>query len=468
MAADSVLVPIQCEFFALEGISELMDTIDRIRDAFDHPLKVEGILLTMFDDRTNLTRQVAADFKDSSATRCSKPSSRAASASPRPPASASPSWSMTPDPVGPKATFTSPKRSSIMNKPDNPRRASVRVSAHSCRPAPTQPALEIPGAAADHSISIDLIDPNPLQPRRVFHNERLSELAQSIRTNGIIQPLVVRRLGDRYQLVAGERRWRAAKLAGADRVPVVVQDIPDDRLLEITLIENIQREDLNPIETAVAFERLGRDLDLSPDQIGQRTGKDRTTVANFLRLLQLPQDLQQLIGERRLSAGHARCLLTLPTPELQREVAEKAVAAGLVRPSDGAHHPAHDGGPQAQARGRGCLGPQRQSRHPGNGAGPRNQGADRRESQAEGEDRNRLLLCGGPRSHLRRHRRRKLTRYFSMSRISASSLRISGNGSSANNSCWTFFDAAASRRGLRIARVCRAPSMVNRFSYSSA
>ena len=216
-----------------------------------------------------------------------------------------------------------------MNKPDNPRRALGKgLGALLPTRPPIQPALEIPGAAADHSISIDLIDPNPLQPRRVFHNERLSELAQSIRTNGIIQPLVVRRLGDRYQLVAGERRWRAAKLAGADRVPVVVQDIPDDRLLEITLIENIQREDLNPIETAVAFERLGRDLDLSPDQIGQRTGKDRTTVTNFLRLLQLPQDLQQLIGERRLSAGHARCLLTLPTPELQREVAEKAVAQG--------------------------------------------------------------------------------------------------------------------------------------------
>jgi ParB family chromosome partitioning protein len=216
-----------------------------------------------------------------------------------------------------------------MNKPDNPRRALGKgLSALLPTRPPAQPAPDPPADAADRSISIDLIDPNPLQPRRVFQNERLAELAQSIRANGIIQPLVVRRQGDRYQLVAGERRWRAAKLAGADRVPVVVQDIPDERLLEITLIENIQREDLNPIETAVAFDRLGRDLDLSPDQIGQRTGKDRTTVTNFLRLLQLPPDLQQLIGERRLSAGHARCLLTLPTPGFQREVAEKAVAQG--------------------------------------------------------------------------------------------------------------------------------------------
>lgn len=162
----------------------------------------------------------------------------------------------------------------------------------------------------------------------MFQSERLSELAQSIRANGIIQPLVVRRRGDRYQLVAGERRWRAAKLAGVQQVPVVVRDVPDNRLLEITLVENIQREDLNPIEIANAFARLGSELALNPEQIGQRTGKDRTTITNFLRLLQLSADLQQLVAERRLSAGHARCLLGLPSADLQREVAQKAVAHG--------------------------------------------------------------------------------------------------------------------------------------------
>ena len=175
---------------------------------------------------------------------------------------------------------------------------------------------------------VDSIDPNPLQPRRVFQSERLAELAQSIRANGIVQPLVVRRIGERFQLVAGERRWRAAKLAGMEQVPVVIREIPDDRLLEISLIENIQREDLNAIETAHAFSRLSTELELNPEQIGQRTGKDRTTVVNFLRLLQLPEDLQQLVAERRLTAGHARCLLALPTVALQREVAEKAVAQG--------------------------------------------------------------------------------------------------------------------------------------------
>jgi ParB family chromosome partitioning protein len=214
-----------------------------------------------------------------------------------------------------------------MNKPENPRKAlgrglgSLLPTRPPIAPLPTreEDALHIP---------IDLIDPNPLQPRRLFHVERLEELAQSIRSNGIIQPLVVRKAGERFQLVAGERRWRAAKLAGVTEVPVVVRDIPDDRLLEITLIENIQREDLNPIETAVAFERMMRELTLNPEQVGRRTGKDRTTIVNSVRLLQLPHDLQQLVAERRLSAGHARCLLSLPTLELQREVAERAVAQG--------------------------------------------------------------------------------------------------------------------------------------------
>ena len=212
-----------------------------------------------------------------------------------------------------------------MNKTDNPRKALGRGMNTLLGNRTQAPLQEPESVEADLTISIDAIDPNPLQPRRVFQSDRLSELAQSIRTNGIIQPLVVRKLGDRYQLVAGERRWRAAKLAELAQVPVVVRDIPDDRLLEITLIENIQREDLNPIETAAALARMGAELKLSPEEIGRRTGKDRTTIINFTRLLQLPSDLQQLIADRRLSAGHGRCLLSLPSVEHQREVAEKAV-----------------------------------------------------------------------------------------------------------------------------------------------
>jgi ParB family transcriptional regulator, chromosome partitioning protein len=215
-----------------------------------------------------------------------------------------------------------------MNKPETPRKALGKGlgSLLPPRPQAQPPAPAPPPGEALDSIPIDLIDPNPSQPRRVFQPDRLAELAQSIEVAGVIQPLVVRRSGARYQLVAGERRWRAARMAGLRNVPVVVRDIQDAHLLEVTLIENIQREDLNPIETAVAFEHLGKELGIGAEDIGKRTGKDRTTVLNSIRLLQLPADIQQLVSERRLSAGHARCLLALPTPDLQREVAEKAVA----------------------------------------------------------------------------------------------------------------------------------------------
>jgi ParB family chromosome partitioning protein len=178
-------------------------------------------------------------------------------------------------------------------------------------------------------IPIDEIDPNPLQPRSTFQADRLAELAQSIREHGIIQPLIVRSAVGRYQLVAGERRWRAAKIAGLSQVPVIVQDYADDLIMEVALIENIQREDLNPIEVAHAFERLAHDHKLSHEQIAERTGKDRTTITNMLRLLRLPGDIQLLLAEHRLSMGHARALLSLPTPELQIQVAERIASEGL-------------------------------------------------------------------------------------------------------------------------------------------
>jgi ParB family chromosome partitioning protein len=178
-------------------------------------------------------------------------------------------------------------------------------------------------------LPLEAITPNPVQPRTVFQPERLEELAASIRANGIIQPLIVRRLGEAYQIVAGERRWRAARLAGLAEVPVIVQDIADPQMLELALIENIQREDLNPIETAWAYDRLGRELGLSQEEIGRRTGKDRTTITNMLRLLRLPDEVQLLLAEHRLFMGHARAILALDSAEEQIKLAEKTVAQGL-------------------------------------------------------------------------------------------------------------------------------------------
>jgi|SRR5581483_2267788 len=204
-----------------------------------------------------------------------------------------------------------------------PGRAQSGAVAIAAAPALASPTV-IPGM-----LPLSQIQPNPMQPRTHFNSDGLEELAASIRANGIIQPLIVRRLGDGYQIVAGERRWRAAKMAELEEVPVVIQDVADRSMLELALIENIQREDLNPIETAHAFERLGRDLGLSQEEIGRRTGKDRTSIANIVRLLKLPKEVQLLVAERRLSMGHARAILGLPTADEQIQVAEKAVALGL-------------------------------------------------------------------------------------------------------------------------------------------
>lgn len=179
-------------------------------------------------------------------------------------------------------------------------------------------------------IDTDLIEPNTLQPRTNFDEERLEELAQSIKSNGIIQPLLVRKLnGERYQLVAGERRWRAAQRAGLLRVPCVVREIPEDKILELALIENIQRQELNAIEEAHAYKRLIETLGLTQEMVAQRVGRDRTFITNYLRLLRLPEDIQQLVERDKLSMGHARALLGIDDPEIQRKVAKNINEHGL-------------------------------------------------------------------------------------------------------------------------------------------
>lgn len=184
-------------------------------------------------------------------------------------------------------------------------------------------------SAGQATLPIDRIHPNPVQPRVIFQADRLEELAASIRANGIIQPLIVRSHQGQFQLVAGERRWRAAKLAGLTEVPVVIQEVAEPRMLELALIENIQREDLNPIEAAHAYERLRKELGLSQEEIAQRTGKDRSSIANAIRLLNLPSEVQMLLAERRLSMGHARAILGLHSAEEQIHIAEKTAAQGL-------------------------------------------------------------------------------------------------------------------------------------------
>ena len=175
-------------------------------------------------------------------------------------------------------------------------------------------------------IPIDLIRPSEQQPRTSFQEDKLQELAQSIRTSGIIQPLLVRRRGGLFELVAGERRWRAAQLAGLSRIPAIVRDIPDERLLELALIENIQRQELNPIEEANAYKRLIESLNLTQDDVARRIGRDRSFITNYLRILKLPTEIQNLLESEKLTFGHARALLGLSDDViLQRRFAQKIV-----------------------------------------------------------------------------------------------------------------------------------------------
>ena len=205
------------------------------------------------------------------------------------------------------------------------------IQPHSTSPsgAASAPAREAmhPGP---QQVDIDLVEPSPYQPRTRFREEALDELARSIQTSGIIQPLVVRPIGSRFQLIAGERRWRAAQRAGLTKVPVIVRQVSDDLALEMTLVENIQREDLNAIEAARAFERLMYEAKLTQEAVAERTGKDRATVANAIRLLKLEPKIQDWIEEGKLTAGHGRALLAVPDSQLRMRYAQRAARGGLT------------------------------------------------------------------------------------------------------------------------------------------
>lgn len=178
---------------------------------------------------------------------------------------------------------------------------------------------------AVNEVDIDLVEPNPEQPRTRFADKALDELAQSITANGVVQPIVVRQHGGRFQIIAGERRWRASQRAGLRRVPVVVKEVSDDKLLELALIENIQRQELNPVEEANAYRKLIDNIGLTQEQIAERVGKERTLITTLLRLLKLPDDIQALIEEKKLTAGHGRALLLCADPNIQRKVAREII-----------------------------------------------------------------------------------------------------------------------------------------------
>ena len=199
-------------------------------------------------------------------------------------------------------------------------------------------ARSVPADDSSAEIPLDAIQPNPDQPRRRFEAAELDQLAESIRRHGVIQPVVVRRRTgqgpvrvagpESYELVVGERRWRAARAAGLDAIPAVIADVAGDERLEVALVENVQRSDLNPIELALAFRALG-ESGATQEEIGERVGLDRSTVANHVRLLELPRELQEDVEQRQLTAGHAKALLQVANPERRRHLRDRIVAEGL-------------------------------------------------------------------------------------------------------------------------------------------
>ena len=195
-------------------------------------------------------------------------------------------------------------------------------------PSPSAPLT--PSRPAELRLEVSKIRPNPRQPRRAFDEASLTELASSMRNEGLLQPVVVRPLPEgRFELIAGERRWRAAQRAGIHQIPAVVRDVPDEKLLELALIENVQREELNPIEEAEAYRILVDDLQLTQNEVAERVGKQRTTVANALRLLHLPELVKDMVRDRRISMGHARALLALEDGPAIEALARRVVAEGL-------------------------------------------------------------------------------------------------------------------------------------------
>ena len=194
---------------------------------------------------------------------------------------------------------------------------------------PEKPPSEPEGKRAYHVCGIEEIKPNPHQPRKNFVDEQLKELVDSIREKGILQPLIVRRKSDGFELIAGERRWRAAQKAGMKEVPIIIKDVSESEMVELSLIENIQREDLNPIEEAEAFKGLMEQFHLTQEEISKKVGKDRATIANTIRLLKLPPEIKQSLTDGKITMGHARAFLSLEGADKQRFVLKKLLSSGL-------------------------------------------------------------------------------------------------------------------------------------------
>ena len=338
VAADAVLIPLTCEYFALEGLADLVATLRRVRGTLNPTLDIAGVLLTMYDDRTNLGQQVAQGHprvlpgpRLSERHPAQHPARRSAEprhagdplrrqvARRRPPTSPSPASSSR----ACRRARRRPTRSPTMvdKRPALGRGLSALIP-----DAPASPQT----SARPLEVDIDLLTPNRFQPRTTMDEAgSRSSRDRSARTASFSRSSCARPTTG-YEIVAGERRWRASQRAGLLKVPIVVREIPDDRLLAAALIENIQREDLNPMEEAHAYRRLADEFHLTQEQIADAVGKDRSSVANMMRLLRLPLEVRENVASGAIAMGHARALLSLPDEASQlrwgREVVSKQLS----------------------------------------------------------------------------------------------------------------------------------------------
>ena len=289
-AADSVIIPVQCEYFALEGISKLLNTIKIIKSKLNPALEIEGFLITMYDSRLRVANQIYEEVK-------------------RP--------------------FQDLVFKTVIQR--NVKLVEASSFGRGLEALLTPPdEVTTSGSSSISEIELTQIEPNPDQPRSIFEEDTLNELAQSIRTYGVIQPIILKDTGSgKYLIIAGERRYRAAVKAGLEKIPAYIKTAADENIAEIALIENIQREDLNAIETALAYQKLIDSNGFTQAELSERVGKKRTTIANYLRLLKLPAEIQVGLKDKRIDMGHARAMISIDDPEVQLALYEQIITQGL-------------------------------------------------------------------------------------------------------------------------------------------
>ena len=333
VAANTVLVPIQCEYFALEGLEQLLHTVNLVKKRLNPELGIEGIVFTMYDARTNLSLQVVEESSvlwgrvftaQLSPEMCALGNLRAMVCL---------SISMTRNPRAQRLTHCwqrkSWKRSGIDMAEKKRGLGAKGLGINALINTEVQDLKTAKSNETVTELDLDLIEPNRKQPRKYFDETALEELAASLKAYGMIQPIVVKKNGEYYEIIAGERRWRAAKIAGMEKVPVVLKAWEGSEAFEAALVENLQREDLNPIEEAESYQRLQEEFQLSQEKIAEKVGKSRSAITNSLRLLQLDARVRNFVTENKLTGGHARSLLPVSDGDAQFELAEHIIEEGL-------------------------------------------------------------------------------------------------------------------------------------------